>query len=209
MNLFRPRLKKHFYYLARGRAAHDGIVKDDDALSAEYLRECGQLRPHSLFAHVLFWSDECAVDVAVLRQTHLKWDAERVRVAYGRSDGRLGHGNDDVGLHGIFLCKLNTEITPHFVDQFSQKRAVGAREVYKFKNVEFRVGLYYLLAPHALFVDDDHLTSPYLTHKLRTDGSERARFRGNDMATVEGRERERADAATVTYGDERVARHNE
>ena len=63
--------------------------------------------------------DECAMDVAVLSQTHMERYARFGRIADRNGNRRFGNGNDDIGTERIFPCETNAEIFPHLVDGLS------------------------------------------------------------------------------------------
>ena len=81
-----PGVAQHLHDLARGVAAHDRVVHDDDALAGDDLGQRVELQPQAVLAQLLAGLDEGARDVAVLDQPVVLREARR----RGRSRGRPG-----------------------------------------------------------------------------------------------------------------------
>ena len=66
VHLARARVAQHLHDLARGVAAHDRVVDDDEALARDDLGQRVELQPQAVLAQLLAGLDERARDVAVL-----------------------------------------------------------------------------------------------------------------------------------------------
>lgn len=65
MHLSRAAVTQHFYDLAAGRASHDRIVDDDDALARDIRAQGVHLHADAVLAHMLVGLDERPAHIAV------------------------------------------------------------------------------------------------------------------------------------------------
>ena len=135
VHLDRAGLEEHGHDLARGRAAHDRVVHDHDALPAHFAERV-ELHPHAAVAEHLVRLDEGAADVAVLDQPLLERDAALAGKADRRGRSRVRDGHDQVGLDGRFHREPLAHPHPRAVQLDAAKRRVGPREVDELEDAE-------------------------------------------------------------------------
>ena len=80
------------------RAAHDRVVDHHHALAAQQLGQRVELQAHRLLAARLGGLDERAPDVARLDEALAVRQPGLLRVADGGRDGRVRHGDDEIGV---------------------------------------------------------------------------------------------------------------
>ncbi len=92
-----PAARHHADDLARGRAADDGVVDEDDALAFEQGADGVELHADAEVADALLGLDEGAADVVVADEAEVEGDAGLGGVAEGGGDAGVGDGDDEVG----------------------------------------------------------------------------------------------------------------
>src|SRR3989454_11951012 len=83
---------------AARRAAHNGIVHEDDALADEQLANRVEFELHAEIANGLRWLDERPSDVVVADEPHTERDFRFERVADRGRHAGIRHRHDEVGL---------------------------------------------------------------------------------------------------------------
>ena len=119
-----------------GRAAHDGIVHDDDALALHEFGDEVELHAHVEIADELRRLQKAAPDIVVAHEGHLVGNAGFQRIAERGAVAAVGHGDDQVGLDGMFARELAAHFHADFIDVAVGDGAVGPREIDVFKNAE-------------------------------------------------------------------------
>ena len=199
-------------FFARGGAAYDGVVYHDNALAAHDFVNRRKFDGYAGSALALLGLDESATDVVVADEAEVERDAACVCVADGRGVAAVGHGDDHVGLNGIFARELRAQALAGFVDVLPEDKAVGPGEVDQFEDAMGRSNGFRrrkTIALHSPFGAADHFAGFDVAQVARADLFERAGFGGDDGGAVELSEAEGADAAGVAYGDHFVGREDE
>src|SRR5215213_2110493 len=206
----RPRLAHEPHDLLRGRAAHDGVVNQDDAATLYEVAHGVELEADAEGADGLPGLDEGAADVVVAHQPEAEVDAALGGVADGGGHARVGDGDDEVAVGRLLDGEALAHLVARLVDRAAVDHRVGAREVDVLEDAEGARALGEREGgAKAVVVYDDHLAGLDVADVLGADEVEGARLRGDDPSAVEASERERAEAARVADGDERLGRQEE
>ncbi len=211
VHLERARLAQHLHDLARGGAAHDRVVHDDQPLARDGVRQRVELEAHAVLAQRLVGLDERAPDVAVLDQAVAEREARRACVALRRGSARVGHGDHDVGVGR----RLDREALAHALALGVQRLAVhlGVRasevDVLEHAHRLAAARRHGLLDAEALRVADQQLARLQLAHDLGADDVERRRLGGHHGRAVEIAQHERPDAVGIAEGEQRVLAQND
>src|SRR4051812_4734430 len=177
VDFFRSRAAHHANDLAASRAAHDGVVDQDDALSFEQAAYRVQLQLHPEVTHRLLGFDEGAAYVVVADQSETKRDSALCGEAHGSGNTAVRDRHDNVCVHRRFLRQLATLQLTADHDRTSEDCRIGTREINVFENarglrrrgrIEARLD--------ALGPDHDHLAWLYVAFIRRADQVECAGF---------------------------------
>ena len=97
--------------LARGRAAHDRVIHDDEALAANLLAQRRELDRHATLAQAVRRLDECPPGVPVAHHSFSIRDAAGLGIAGRGRRARVRHRHDQVGLRRRLVGQLLTHST--------------------------------------------------------------------------------------------------
>src|SRR5258708_24351999 len=114
---------------AAGGAADDGIIDEYHALAFDQAADRIELELHTEITDGLRRLDEGAADVVVADQTHAERNPGFKRVADGRGDAGIRHGDDDVRIHGMLARKEASEHLAAFIYGAAENDAVRAGEI--------------------------------------------------------------------------------
>jgi hypothetical protein len=159
------------------------------------------------FAQILRRFDEGAADVPVLDEPVVVGDAAGAAEADGGGDGRVGDGDDDVGVDGVLGRQLLAEPLPDVVDAAARPHAVGAAEVHE---LERAAGLGGRGCEGGSAVDlgavqGDDLAGAHLVDVDAPEGGERAGLGCDGVAAVgEAADAEGPEAPRVAHGDDAI-----
>ena len=208
VHLGRAGLAQHRDHLARGGAAHDGVVDDDELLALDVLGQRVELQAHADAALLLVRLDERAPDVPVLHEAVAVGDARRAGVALRGGDPGLGHRHHHVGVDGRLARELLAHALARRVHALAVEARVRAGEVDELEEAQARLGLGVpVLAAQARRVDHHHLARLHVADVVRADDVERRGLaREHPAATFEPAEHERPEAVRVADADERARR---
>src|SRR5437660_4362143 len=127
MDFFGARMADHLDDLPAGRAPHNGIVHDDDALPFQHLLNRIELNLDPEMPDALFGLDEGPTDIMVSDQPVLVGNVRAFRVAERRRDARVRDRNDDVRRHVRFLRELPAQGLSRGIDGMSVYLTVRSR----------------------------------------------------------------------------------
>ncbi len=122
----RTRFAHHAHDLAAGRAAHDRIVHEHDALAAQKFRHGIELQLHAEIADRLLRLDERAAHIMVADEAHAKRHAGFLRISYRGGHARIGHGHDDVGRNVVFARQHAAQHFAALLDHAAEHETVRA-----------------------------------------------------------------------------------
>lgn len=185
MDLGRAGLEHELHDLLRGRRSDDRVVDEDDPFPAYVRLQRREFHPDATLAHVLIGRDEGAVDVPALHHAFAIGNTAMLRVAQRGRDPAVGHGDHDISFHRM----LDRELMPHplscGVEQRVVHLAVGAREVDELEHAHRSAGRRRALSePHALRVDDDHLSGFHLVLHDAIEGREGAALASHEITAI-------------------------
>ena len=138
MHLGGAGIEDHLLDLARGRAAHDGVVDEDHPLALDQRAVDVELEAHAHVADLLGRLDEGAAHVLVADDAHGVGNAALVGVADGRGRAAVGHRADEVGLDRRLAGQLDADLAPGLVDRAAAEDRIGAREIDMLEDAEAR-----------------------------------------------------------------------
>ena len=129
VHLARARVAQHLHDLAGRVAAHDRVVDDDEPLAGDDVGQRVELHPQAVLAQLLAGLDERARDVAVLDEAVVLRDPARAGEPARRGVPRVGHGDDEVGLHGRLPREDLAHPAARDLQDVAAEPRVGPREV--------------------------------------------------------------------------------
>ena len=129
----------HLHDLQRGRAAHDRIVDEHDALALEHGAVGVVLELDAHVADRVGRLDEGAADIVVADDAEIEGKAGRLGEADRRRHARIGHRHDDVGLRRALARELGADPLPHLVDAAAVDDRIGPGEIDVFEDAEARL----------------------------------------------------------------------
>src|SRR5262249_45336889 len=129
VHLAGPGVAQHPDDLARGRAADDRVVDQDDPLALHDLADRIQLDLDSEVPDGLLGLDERAADVVIADEAQRERDAGLLRVAERGVHARSGHGNHDVRLGRVLPGQPAPEPLPRGGDAPAEDHRVRPGEV--------------------------------------------------------------------------------
>jgi hypothetical protein len=203
VHLAGPGLADHAHDLARGGAAHDGVVDQHHALAFQHRAVGAVLHAHAELAHALGRLDEGAARIVAADDAQIEGHAAGLGVAQGGRHAAVGHRHHDVGLDAGLLGQAPAHALAHVIDRAAVHDAVGAGEVDVFEDA--RPGLLGRERAQrfdAALRDDDHLAVVDVADECGADHVERAGLRRQDVGAVELAEHQRADAQRVAHADQ-------
>ena len=203
VHLGRAGVAQHLHDLARGVAAHDRVVDDDQALALDDLAQRVELHPQAVLAQLLAGLDERARDVAVLDQAVVARQARRLRVAGGGGVARVGHRDHHVGVDRRLAPEDLAHLAARDLGAVALEDRVRAGEVDVLEDAERlarRVDDLARLDP--ALGDRDHLAGLDLAQQLGADDVERAALGGDAVAVADPAERQRPQPGAVAEGDD-------
>ena len=196
----------------RGGAAHDAVVHDHDAFPAHHLLDEVELHAHIEIADELRGLEKGAADVVIADEGLLVADAKLLGETECGVVAAVGHGDDNIGLHG----RLNGELASHFRadarDIYARDDRIGPRKIDILEHAECAAGVVErTLAADALFPYDDDLAGIDVADEFRADEVEGARLAREHVAAVlQSSERQRAEAVRIAHADDfRLGHHHE
>ena len=125
----RPGVAQHLHDLARGVAAHDRVVHDDDALAGDDLGQRVELQPQAVLAQLLAGLDEGARDVAVLDQPVVLREPGGAREAAGGRVAGVRHRDHEVGVDRRLAGEDLAHPAARDLDHLAAEAGVGPGEV--------------------------------------------------------------------------------
>ena len=181
-------LVEHVDELAGGVAAHDRVVDHHQALALDDRADGVELHADAELAQVVVGLDEGAVHVAVLHEPFGVRDAALARVADGRRNAGVGHGNDEVGGDR----RLEGEVAAHLEAAVGQRAAVhlgvGTGEVDELEDAHGGAcpgQLDALAVQLAVVARPDDLAGLDVAHEVGADDVAGARFAGDHRVALE------------------------
>ena len=209
---FAPALRRFITRDARGGAAHDGVVDDDDALARDAFLDDVELHLHAEFARELRGIEEGAPDVMVADEGRVVGDARFLAEAERGVVAGVGHGDDEVGLDGVEAGQFAAHVRAHRADVDALERAVGPREIDVLEDAEAELVLRHegLDRAQAVFVDDDDFARLDVADELRAgDDVEGAAFAREQPRAVDLADAERTEAERVAHADDFALAHQD
>ena len=203
MHLLGAGLAHHPHDLHRGRAAHEAVVDEHDALAGNGGAVGGMLHAHAELAHRLGRLDEGAADIMVADDAELVGKPAGLREAEGRRHAGIRHRNDHVRIDGGFESQLAAHALADIVDAAAVHDGIGAREVDVFEDVGARRLLGREAERLEPIVRDHHAFAVLdIADEAGADDVEGAGLGGEDVAAVELAQHQRADAQRVAGADQ-------
>ena len=192
-----------------GRAAHDGVVDDHDALALHRLADEVELHPDVEVADELGRLDEGAADVVVADESGVVGNSQFLGEAERGIDAGVGHGDDHVGLDGVEARQFAAHVDACLADGDAAQTAVGSREVDILEDAEglarFGEGE---LGADSLVVDHDNLSRLEVADEGRPDQVKGAGFGGEDPSVIKLAEGKGAQTAGIAEADDFVLTHD-
>ena len=134
MDLLGAGLAHHADDLHRGRAAHEAVVDEHDALALDRGAVRRMLHAHAELAHRLRRLDEGAADIMVADDAELVGNAAGLGEAERRRHAGIGHRDDDVGSAGASRASSRPIVLAHLVDVAPVHDGIGAGEIDVFED---------------------------------------------------------------------------
>ena len=181
-----PALEHHLHDLLRGRAAHDAVVDQHDAIAAHGAGVGRVLELDAELADALLGLDEGAADVVVADDAELERDAALLRIADGGGHAGIGDRDDHVGLGRRFARQLRAHLLAHVVHVAAADDGVGPREVDVLEDARpRRAPGEGPMALDAVGGDGDDFAVLDLAHELGADDVERAGLRRQHLGLAQ------------------------
>src|SRR6185437_3700917 len=194
---------EHLDDLGRGRAAHNGVIDQNDALALNLALIDVVLELDAEVADLVGGLDEGAADIVITDDAKLEWQLALGGIADGGRHAGIGHRNHDIGGDMAFARELGTDPLARLVDADPVHHAVGAREV---DILEHAQPLAHCLerpaAMEAGAVDHDQLAGLDVTLEIGADNVERAGLRRHDPRIAQPPQHQWPHAKRITYRDQ-------
>ena len=139
VHLGRAGLAHHLHDLQRGRAAHDRIVDEHDALAGEHVAVGVVLEAHAHVADRVGRLDEGAADIVVADDAEIEGQAGRLGEADRRRRAGIGHRHDEVGRRRRLARELGADPLAHLVDAAALDDRIGPGEIDVLEDAEARL----------------------------------------------------------------------
>ena len=209
MHLGGPGLAQHLDERALRVTAHDRVVDDDQALAFDDLAQRVELEADAQLAQGLRGLDERAAHVGVLHEALGEGDPGLLRVADRGGRTRVGRGDHQVGLDGVFARQGGTHLVARGHDAAPADGRVGAGQVDVLEDAGVGAAHGEAARVHARRVDRDELAGLDLAHKGRATQVQGGGLGGDDPAGGQAAQHERAVAVRVARGVQRVLVHED
>ena len=165
MHFGRAGVAHHLHDLARGGAAHDGIVDQHDALARDHGAVGVVLEAHAKLADLLGRLDEGAADIVVADDADLVGDAGLLGIADRRRHAGIRHRDDHIGLRRRLARELGAHGLAHVVDVAAADDGIRPGEIDVFEDARpRRHRRERLVRVRAFLVEDDHLAVLDVAH---------------------------------------------
>src|SRR5262249_32799446 len=166
-----------------------------------------QLQPDATLPDRLTRLDEGPANVAVLDQALPVGDAAALRVADGGGRPRLRHRNDQVRVDWVLRGEPPPDGHPRRLHAAAADRGVGPGQVDVLEPAATRPGRGERPRADTALIDRDQFSWLDLPDRGRAHDVERRRLAGDDPATCQPAEYERAEPLRVAGGVERPLIH--
>ena len=198
-----PGLAHHPHDLDAGRAAHDRIVDQHDALAGDHRAVGVVLQAHAEFADRLGRLDEGPPDIMVADDAEFERQTAAARVADRRRHAGIGHRHHDVGVGRRLAREFLAHRLARIVDRTAVDDRIGPGEIDVFEDAgPRRLAGQGEEALHAVGVDHHDLAVLDVADEPGADDVERAGLRAQDRTAVEFAEHQRADAERIAGADQ-------
>src|SRR5258708_5502066 len=120
----------HLDDLDRGRAPHNRIVDEDDALTVKIGPARIMLQSNAEVTDLIGRLDKGPSDVVVADDPQLKRQSRFLSIPERRRDARIGNGDDDVRLDMALAREFDADAFARLIDAGPLDDPVGATKIY-------------------------------------------------------------------------------
>src|SRR5215471_4175282 len=205
MNFFRAGGAHHLYDFPARRAADDGIVDQDHALSGQQFADGVELHLDAEVPDLRFWFDEGSADVVITDQSESEWNSRFLRIANRRRNAGVRNGDNQIGFDWIFLSQDPPHLIAASLDRPTEHHAVGPREINVLEDALREARRVKGFDGFQLFAADlDNFSRFDFTHIRGADEIEGTAFGCEHIRAVEFPDIQRPEAVRIADTDERI-----
>src|SRR5262249_45825082 len=149
----------HLHDLGRGRAPHDRVVDQNDALALDHRAIGAVLQANAELADLLGRLDEGAPDIVIADDAELVGDAGLFGVADGGGYAGIGNRDDHVSVGTRLAGELRAHGLAHRINRAAADNRIRAREIDVLEDAGARLPLRERpVGVHAIVVKHDDFT---------------------------------------------------
>src|SRR5712671_2673601 len=201
------RAPDHLDDLDRGRAPHNRIVDEDDALTVKIGPARIMLQSNAEVANLIGRLDKGPSDVVVADDSELEGQPRFLGISKRRRDASIGNGDDDIRVDMALAREFDADAFARLVDAGPLDDAVGASKIDMLEDAETAVAVaerHHAADPARR--DDDNFPGLDVALEFGADNVQRTRLRGQDPRIAQPTEDQRPHPEWVAHTDDLALR---